>query len=827
MCGVFTYALLIELRLGRLAALVGAGLYALNGAFVLVPHASIAPLPFLPLLLLGIQHARRAAVRGAPLGWSLIVVAVAYSLYAGFPETAYFDGLLAALWSVGALLSLPRGAWPRFAGKLAAGSVIGVCLALPLIVPFAQYLRVAYLGCCHSGVYAHAWLPRVAMAFQLFPYSFGPIGMAHGTAHGAEVYAPIAIFWGEVGGWLGLLPLLLAIMAVLNTLWARVPHAWLRWMLFAWAIVWLARSYGLPWAIALVNLIPGVAATVAIRFVMPSVEFSVFVLAAFALTDWRRGVVPSRRHLTIIAACTAVVAAGVLLASAETLRFDVPMPLLAAASIIISIAAAGFLLPVLAAASTLARAALAAGVVLLEAALLIGVPQLADLRSGRLDLGGVAYLQAHQGLSRAYSLGPFDVNYPAAFGVAVIDGTQLPMPQDWADYIHTRLDRYADPIMFTGFEPRELGGQPSQTEELLRNLASYEAVGVRHVLAPPGTDPFQPAIALPIATQNSGGVRLAAGDSLEGTLPPGPAGGAVIGGAKIVLGTYQGQSSGPLSLQLCVGARCAQGSADLSQATDNLPFAIPLHPLLKLPPDARVHFKLVHGAGEPVMIWLGRAPAGSTVSGAQHLPRLAPILSLTRPAAGPALVFANATMSIYRLPDPAPYFSAAAGPCRLLAQGRKAVHAICDTPATLERRELFFPGWHALVNGAEVPLSRTDFDLPVADAAQGQQRRAVLLPPALHPPRRRARVARRACLGRCGGAGAGQETARGATSLRDLDNVRRDTKNNATRRGTKRYDPCVTSLLPLRPRLRGERAGERWAGRLARCIAFGRITHLT
>ena len=108
------------------------------------------------------------------------------------------------------------------------------------------------------------------------------------------------------------------------------------------------------------------------------------------------------------------------------------------------------------------------------------------------------------------------------------------------------------------------------------------------------------------------------------------------------------------------------------------------------------------------MIWLGRAPAGSTVSGARHLPRLAPIMSLAEPAAGPARVFANATMSIYRLPDPAPYFSASDGPCRLLAQGRKAVRATCDAPAALVRRELFFPGWQARVNGAEVPLRRAD-----------------------------------------------------------------------------------------------------------------------
>ena len=401
----------------------------------------------------------------------------------------------------------------------------------------------------------------------------------------------------------------------------------------------------------------------------------------------------------IVGACTAVLAACVLLASAQTLRFDVPMPVFAAASVIITLAAAGFLLLVLGAAPGPAGAGLAAGVVLLEAMLLVGVPQLADLRHGRLDLGAAAYLRAHQGLSRAYSLGPFDVNYPAAFGVAMIDGTQLPMPLAWADYIRARLDRYADPIMFTGFEPREVRGRPSQVEELRLNLASYEAVGVRHVLAPPGTNPFLPVIPLPIATENSDGVRLAAGESVEGTLPPGPAGGVVIGGANIVLGTYQGGSSGPLSLQLCAGAECAQGSADLGQAFDNLAFAIPLHPVLKLPPHARLHFRLVHGAGEPVMIWLGRTPSGSTVAGARHLPWLAPILSLTGPEAGPARVFANATTTIYRLPDPAPYFAAADGPCRLLAQGRKAVRADmrragdADAPRTVFPRMARAGGW--------------------------------------------------------------------------------------------------------------------------------------
>ena len=41
------------------------------------------------------------------MGWSLVVIATAYSILGGFPEVTYFDGLLAMLWAAWRLTSLP------------------------------------------------------------------------------------------------------------------------------------------------------------------------------------------------------------------------------------------------------------------------------------------------------------------------------------------------------------------------------------------------------------------------------------------------------------------------------------------------------------------------------------------------------------------------------------------------------------------------------------------------------------------------------------------------------------------------------------------------
>src|SRR6185437_7685315 len=106
--GVSTYYLLRQLRLARTAALTGAVLFEFNGVFAWLANAVVNPVPFLPLLLLGVERAlvsaqsaetaqgwsRRIVARHLVEGWAWIAIALALSLLAGFPEVAYLDGLL-------------------------------------------------------------------------------------------------------------------------------------------------------------------------------------------------------------------------------------------------------------------------------------------------------------------------------------------------------------------------------------------------------------------------------------------------------------------------------------------------------------------------------------------------------------------------------------------------------------------------------------------------------------------------------------------------------------------------------------------------------------
>ena len=96
--GLATYLLLRRISLHRWASLAGAAAFALNGTFAWFAHAPVNPIAFLPLLLLGIELAYAATLEGRRNGWRLIAIAGALSFYAGFPEVAYIDTLLAICW---------------------------------------------------------------------------------------------------------------------------------------------------------------------------------------------------------------------------------------------------------------------------------------------------------------------------------------------------------------------------------------------------------------------------------------------------------------------------------------------------------------------------------------------------------------------------------------------------------------------------------------------------------------------------------------------------------------------------------------------------------
>lgn len=74
-------------------------------------------------------------------------------------------------------------------------------------------------------------------------------------------------------------------------------------------------------------------------------------------------------------------------------------------------------------------------------------------------------------------------------------------------------------------------------------------------------------------------------------------------------------------------------------------------------------------------------------------------------APGVRKVYADAAMEIHELPRPGLYFETVAGECALAFGDRRTVAADCRTPATVVRRELFFPGWSATANGRDTPIT--------------------------------------------------------------------------------------------------------------------------
>jgi len=83
-------------------------------------------------------------------------------------------------------------------------------------------------------------------------------------------------------------------------------------------------------------------------------------------------------------------------------------------------------------------------------------------------------------------------------------------------------------------------------------------------------------------------------------------------------------------------------------------------------------------------------------------------LQLTSAAEIPKQVYTDEVMSIYQLLNFRPYFVALGGPCLLQATERTRAIANCEGPATLIRREMFFPGWTVDVNGEASQISEYD-----------------------------------------------------------------------------------------------------------------------
>ena len=469
--GVCTYLLLRRVLIARWVAATCDVAFALNGTFAWFAHAAVNPVPFLPMLLLGIERAFAATRTGRTGGWRLLALAGALSVYAGFPEVAYIDALLGVCWIGWRCRCLERRQVSTFVVKAALGGAAGALLAAPVVIATSGYLGHADVGQHATGQLGAEHLSGSALPQLLMPYIYGPI---NGD--------PRVATWLMVGGYLSMLLVLLAGIGVF----ARGRFG-LRAVMVGWGVLVFARMYGKPPVLGhVIGALPAMSKIEFFRYAWPSLGLSVVVLAALGLDDLAR--VPEHRWRLLWGAM-AVTAFGVAawlgalpLARSVGARYH---------AYFVASVASGAITLVTAAAVALLRGARARSFVLgalliAEALGLFVVPEFSASRAQTVDLAPVAFLRRHLGESRFFTLGPIQPNYGSYFGLASLNVNDF-VPQAYADYVHTRLDPVVNPTLFVGTYGgwRPLHG-PSPELELMGHLNGYRAAAVRYVMAPAG-----------------------------------------------------------------------------------------------------------------------------------------------------------------------------------------------------------------------------------------------------------------------------------------------------------------------------------------------------
>lgn len=477
--GICTYRLLRRIGVNRAAAIAGGVAFALNGKFAWFADAGVNPLPFLPMVLLGLERAFDAARAGRPGGWRLLALAGALGIYAGFPEVDYINVLMAVGWVGWRCGCLERPQVRAFLAKALLGAVAGTLLAAPMLVAMLGYLTHAYLAVHANTRLGTRHLPLAELPQLLMPYIYGPVDGA-----------PRASIWIMVGGYLSTALLLFAVVGLLAP-----GRRGLKLVLLGWALLVFARMYGQPPLLGQVlGVFPGMSRIQFYRYATAALELPVIVLAALGLDHLLGAGADRRRLLGATVVAIAAVAGAALGAQplVHSLRNTVPH-----VSTFFSVSIAWALATVAAAALAAlvpafrVRAALLALVVAVDAVALFAVPQFSAPRSARPDLAPVAYLRRHLGEARFFTLGPIAPDYGSYFALASLGVDDFP-PQRYARFVHARLDPWAT---FIGFRSAT---RSSEQQELLRHLNGYRSAGVRYVLTP---------VALPLPAK-APGLRL-------------------------------------------------------------------------------------------------------------------------------------------------------------------------------------------------------------------------------------------------------------------------------------------------------------------------------
>ena len=299
---------------GRGASLIGGCAWEVNGVFAWLHSVTYNPVAFLPWLLFAVWRmhpepeavgARVSARHAVALG----AVAGALALYAGFPEQVFLYTpvlVFAAVCRVAMSVSVHRH-WReagRLVVRLALAAVWAAALSAPLLVAFADMMTQAQLGPHASQGFAGAYIPPAGLLQVFAPYVFGAISSSPDPM--------VGVIYGNIGGYLGLVPVGLAVCAV--ALPGSTARVGLRIVLALWIVLSVGASYGWTPALSLLNDLPVFSFTAYFRYLNAGWLFAALWLAVDAIDAAApRGWLSGRRTAILATLSGAAVLVGACL----------------------------------------------------------------------------------------------------------------------------------------------------------------------------------------------------------------------------------------------------------------------------------------------------------------------------------------------------------------------------------------------------------------------------------------------------------------------------------------------------------------------------------
>jgi hypothetical protein len=464
--GIATYFLARRLGAPTVIAAVGGALFALNGTYAWIGNSVMNPVAFLPMLVLGVEMIIASAPHRRQYGWYVAALALALSLYAGFPEVAYLDALFAGAWALVRLPSVERGARVRTLRRFVYAALAGTALALPILVPFRDYLSEGYVGDHTSlGELSH-------MSARVLPMFFDPY--LYGTIFSNPAASP---YWAAAGGYLGASVTALALAGIFGR-----RHRPLRIFLLAWIVLGFTGSINLFGLRRAWNIIPLVNDAGFWRYIPASIELAAMVLAVLGLSD----AVTSARARWRIAGAAGVTAVllAVLAVTASSVNRGVvisgQLRLFHAALDAIPFVSLALLLAGILLLRGRWRASFVAVVVIGESVLLFAAPMVVAPSSLTVNFASVHFLQANLGQYRYMDIGVLYPNWGSEYGVSSLAANDLPLPLSFVNYAQDNLYPGIQPP--NAFSVHAIYSQIAMEQQIATHLQAYEDASVKYLL---------------------------------------------------------------------------------------------------------------------------------------------------------------------------------------------------------------------------------------------------------------------------------------------------------------------------------------------------------